>query len=170
VAGLLPLCHFGPTYFDPESVRSIEIRVAFRGHYEHSLDAKNRLSVPKPFRAALSDGLVLLKWLDPCVAVYTPDAFQKFTDRVLEEHSPLSAQHRELSRFFLSNAFDAELDSAGRVILGAPLLEHAGIEKDVVVAGTAAKLEIWARDRWEAEQAALHDKALKVAEGLGHPS
>ena len=33
--------------------------MAFRGHYEHSLDAKNRLSIPARFRATFSSGLVL---------------------------------------------------------------------------------------------------------------
>ena len=30
--------------------------MAFRGLYEHSLDSKDRLTVPSRFRAALSDG------------------------------------------------------------------------------------------------------------------
>jgi DNA-binding transcriptional regulator/RsmH inhibitor MraZ len=34
--------------------------LAFRGQYEHSLDAKDRLTIPARFRAALSEGIVLV--------------------------------------------------------------------------------------------------------------
>jgi MraZ protein len=33
--------------------------LAFRGTFDYSLDAKNRLTVPARFRSALSDGVVL---------------------------------------------------------------------------------------------------------------
>jgi MraZ protein len=64
--------------------------VAFRGHFEYSLDAKNRLTIPAKFRASFSDGLVLAKWLDPCVAIFTPDGFDQFNDSFI---------HYEISGF-----------------------------------------------------------------------
>ena len=54
--------------------------MAFRGHFDHSLDAKNRLSIPAKFRAAFSSGLVLSKFLEPCIAIWTPDGFERFTE------------------------------------------------------------------------------------------
>ena len=33
--------------------------MAFRGQYEHSLDAKDRLTIPARWRGALADGVVL---------------------------------------------------------------------------------------------------------------
>ena len=35
--------------------------MAFRGTFDHTLDAKNRLTVPAKFRAALGEGVVLAK-------------------------------------------------------------------------------------------------------------
>ena len=35
--------------------------MAFRGTFDHTLDAKNRLTIPAKFRAALSEGVVLSK-------------------------------------------------------------------------------------------------------------
>jgi MraZ protein len=144
--------------------------VAFRGHFEYSLDAKNRLTVPAKFRASFSDGLVLAKWLDPCVAVFTPEGFDRFNDSFIHDMHPLSSERRRLSRFFSGGAFDAELDSAGRVTLGGPLLEHGGIAKDVVVIGNVDHLEIWDRARYSADQNDLPDQVARIAESLGHPS
>ena len=47
--------------------------MAFHGTFEHTLDAKNRLTVPSKFRAALAGRVVLVKAVDRCVSVY-PEA------------------------------------------------------------------------------------------------
>jgi MraZ protein len=144
--------------------------MAFRGHFDYSLDAKNRLNVPPKFRAAFSDGLVLAKWLDPCVAIFTPEGFEAFTESFLPSLSPLSAQHRKLSRYFAGTSFDAELDSAGRVTLNQKLLDHARISKDVVVVGNRDHLEVWAREGWESAEGDLDAEITEIAETVGHPS
>jgi MraZ protein len=144
--------------------------LAFRGHYDHSLDAKKRLSIPARFRAAFSSGVVLAKDPEACIAVWTPDAFEGQTERAFSGLNPFSPEYRKLSRFFSGNSFDVELDAAGRVTLNPALLAHAGIEKDVVVVGVGEHLEVWDRERWLAEQRELDSSVEKVAESLGHPS
>ena len=144
--------------------------MAFRGQYDHSLDAKNRLNVPAKFRAAFADGVVMQKWLEPCVAVWTPNQFEAFTESFLAGLNPLSRERRRLSTYFSGNSWDVELDSAGRVTLTQSLLEHAGIKKEVVVVGTVDHLEIWDRGRWQAHQRELDNDIVGIAESLGHPS
>ena len=53
-------------------------RLAFRGQHEHSLDSKDRLTVPARYRAALADGVVLAAGLDPCVEVYGVEDYTRF--------------------------------------------------------------------------------------------
>lgn len=144
--------------------------MAFRGHFDYSLDAKNRLNVPAKFRAAFSSGVVLAKGLEPCVAVWAPDTFERWTESFLSNLNPVSPERRKLTRYFAGSSFDAELDSAGRVTLNNALLEHAGIQKDVVVVGNLDHLEIWDRDRWNDDQQALNAEVAGIAESLGHPS
>ena len=144
--------------------------MAFRGHFDYSLDAKNRLNVPAKFRAAFSSGTVLAKGLEPCVAVWAPDTFERWTESFLSNLNPVSPERRKLTRYFAGSSFDAELDSAGRVTLNNALLEHAGIQKDVVVVGNLDHLEIWDRDRWNEDQQALNAEVAGIAESLGHPS
>ena len=144
--------------------------MAFRGHFEYSLDAKKRLNIPPRFRAAFSGGVVLAKWLEPCVAIWTPDAFESFTSSFLADLNPVSAERRKLTRFFAGSSFDTELDSAGRVTLNQALLDHAGVEKEVVLVGNLDHLEVWDRDKWIADQRELNAEIVEIAEGLGHPS
>jgi MraZ protein len=144
--------------------------MAFRGHYDYSLDAKKRLNVPPKFRAAFSAGVVLVEALEPCVAVYTVAGFEEFTERVLVGRNPLSPEYRKLARRFVGRSFDTELDATGRVTLNQSLLEYAGIEKEVVVVGALDHLEIWDRSAWRADQDELNAEVQRIAEGLGDPS
>jgi MraZ protein len=144
--------------------------LAFRGHYDYSLDAKNRLNVPPKFRAAFSGGVVLAKALEPCVAIWTPGEFATFTESFLSRLNPVSRERRKLTRFFAGGSFDTELDSAGRVTLNSALLAHAGIEKEVVLVGVLDHLEVWDRRKWLADQDELNREIVEIAEGLGHPS
>jgi MraZ protein len=144
--------------------------LAFRGQYDFSLDAKNRLNVPAKFRPSFSDGVVLAKALEPCVAIWAPDEFERWTESFLSDLNPVSAERRKLTRYFAGNSWDVELDSAGRVTLGAPLLRHAGISKEVVVIGNLDHIEVWDRGRWQEHQESLDNEIVGIAESLGHPS
>ena len=144
--------------------------MAFRGHFDYSLDAKNRLSIPPRFRAAFADGVVLSKWLEPCVAIWTPREFEGFTESFLPDLNPLSRERRRLASYFAHHSFDVELDSAGRVTLPPALIEHAGLGKEVVVAGNLDHLEVWDRGRWRGGQPDLDAEIVDIAESLGHPS
>ena len=144
--------------------------MAFRGHFEHSLDAKNRLSIPARFRASFSGGVVLAKDPEPCVAVWTPSAHESIIDRALGGLNPMGSEYRKLSRFYQGNSFEIELDASGRVTLPPPLLAHAAIEKEVVVVGVGDHLEVWGKERWRQEQEALDAGIGEVTERLGNPS
>jgi len=122
--------------------------MAFRGTFDYTLDSKNRLTVPAKFRAALADGGVLAKGIDECVALWTPDAYEANIAASLEGFHPLSPEARKLKRYFAANSLDVELDAAGRIGVPAFLIDHAGLEKDVVVTGAEECLEIWNRDTW----------------------
>jgi MraZ protein len=144
--------------------------LAFRGYFEHSLDAKNRLSIPARFRPAFSGGVVLAKEPEPCVAIWPPERHEALIDRALRGLNPMGSQHRKLSRFYQGSSFDVELDAAGRVTLPPPLLGHAKIGKEVVVVGVGDHLEVWSRDRWAGVQRSLDAEIEEVTEQLGHPS
>jgi MraZ protein len=129
---------------------------SFRGTFDYTLDAKNRLTVPAKFRAALAEGVVMAKGTDPCVALWVPDAYDEFTESILSTFHPFSDEREKLERFYASNSHDTELDSAGRVGFPSFLLQHAGLKKDVVVTGARNRLEVWDRETW----ASLNDELV----------
>ena len=142
--------------------------MTFRGTFDYSLDAKNRLTVPAKFRAALSEGVVLAKTLEPCIALWTPTAFDDNVAATLNNFPPGSAEHTKWKRFFSANAFDCDLDAAGRVMVPAFLLEHANLKKEVVVTGAGDSLEIWDRSTWADYNAGLVDDITAITQSLGN--
>jgi MraZ protein len=140
--------------------------LAFRGHYEYTLDAKNRLTIPPKFRAPLAGGAVLAKSLDSCVSIWTPEGWDQFTERALASRDPFSAEARKLERHFHASSFDAQLDAAGRVMLPQPLLSYAGLRKEVVVVGNGSSIEIWEQGVWSEYARELDASAGEVAQRL----
>jgi MraZ protein len=124
--------------------------VPFRGTFDHTLDAKNRLTVPARYRAALAEGVVLARPVDqkPCVGVWRPEEYERYSRRALEELPLLSPRLAELERFFYGNSQDAELDAAGRIMVPTFLSDHAHLSKEVVVVGVGDRLELWSKDSW----------------------
>ena len=141
--------------------------MAFRGTFDHTFDAKNRLTVPVKFRASLSDGVVVAKGVERCVSVWTPDEYEAFVASALGELNPLSPQSRDLQRYFSANAVETELDAAGRVMVPPFLLEHGSLGKDVVVTGAGPFIEIWDRAAWATENAKLAADVLDITATLG---
>jgi MraZ protein len=89
----------------------------FFGEYEHTIDDKNRLTLPARFRDDLAGGVVLTRGLDECLDVYARAAWSALVEERLAPLDPFSKEARELKRFFFSAATDAELDKQGRVLV-----------------------------------------------------
>ncbi len=133
----------------------------FRGHYEHSIDAKGRTSLPARFRhvlAAEDTRLVITPGLaDPCLDVYPMQAWEAFEQRVAQ----LPKWDRDtvlLRRRYVSAAVECDLDRHGRVLVPAHLREHAGLSKGVLWAGVGTTIELWSRQRWNAAQSLSDDE------------
>ncbi len=146
--------------------------MAFRGTFDHTLDAKSRLTVPARYRAALADGVVLAMPVDqqPCVGVWRPQDYERYTERALAELPPLSPRLAELERFFYGNSHDVELDAAGRIMVPSFLTEHAGLSREVVVVGAGDRLELWCKDRWDQHRPALLGGVAEITAGVNHPA
>lgn len=139
------------------------------GEYEHTIDDKNRLTLPARFRQAFADGVVLTRGMDGCLYAYARGDFESLVERV-GTLDPLSKEARTMQRFFFAGATDQELDKQGRVVIPAALGKHAGLEREVVVAGIHDHLEVWDRAAWLAQMNEVEGSAEHVAERLAAKS
>jgi MraZ protein len=136
------------------------------GEYEHTLDEKNRLTLPARFRTAMAGGLVLTRGLDSCVEVYPAADWTALVESRLAGLNPLSHETRVLERFYYTGAVEVQPDKQGRVMVPSALLAHAKLGREVVVVGMRGRIEIWDRAAWRAQIKEVMGSAEHVAERL----
>jgi MraZ protein len=145
----------------------------FRGTFEHALDVKHRLTVPAKFRAALAGGVVLaaspeVSETSPrSVSIWTPEGYEEFTAQSLTGLNPSEPKARELKRFFFNSSFDAELDSANRLMIPPTLMRYAGLDKDVIVTGSGECIEVWDRSSYDAYREDVLARIPDITASLG---
>lgn len=138
----------------------------FLGEYEHTLDDKNRLTLPAKFREAFKDGCVVTREMDGCLSVYTREAWERFVALRLEGLDPFTREARQMRRFVFAGASECEPDRQGRIMLSPALVKHARLSREVVVAGVHDHVEIWDRAAWHAHLDEVEGSAEVVAERL----
>ncbi|CAA9551301.1 MAG: Cell division protein MraZ [uncultured Thermomicrobiales bacterium] len=137
----------------------------FLGRHEHNLDDKGRLAIPSRFRESLRDGVVLTRGIDRCIAAYPRPAWDILATRV-NGLSMTDPHARQFRRMVFAEAVDLKLDSQGRVLVPASLREYGEIEREAIIIGVHASIEIWSPDRWSAVDAALASDGDEIAARL----
>lgn len=137
----------------------------FMGEYRHSLDSKGRIIIPSKFREELKEDFVVTRGLDGCLTIYTQEQWLQ----VFEQLKKLPNTKRE-TRLYIhmltAKATVCNPDNQGRILIPAPLLEEASIEKECVVVGVADHVEIWAKDKWESYYKEAEASFEDIAEAL----
>jgi MraZ protein len=137
------------------------------GEHDHTLDDKNRLTLPSKLRGAFEEGVVVTRGLDGCLYAYPRTAWQEMANRI-QALDPLAEASRKMRRHFFSGAAHVELDKQGRLVIPQPLLEGARITREVTVAGVYDHLEIWDRATWRTQLHEVEGSAEDVAERLAN--
>jgi MraZ protein len=141
----------------------------FRGRYEHTIDAKGRLSVPARFREVLAeryDDRLVLTNFDRCLVAYPYTEWQAIEEK-LASLPMASPEVTAFTRFFISGATECEIDKLGRILVPQVLRDYARLEKDVVIAGQLKKIEIWSRATWEQEIATHRVQFAQLGGAVG---
>lgn len=138
----------------------------FIGEYEHALDEKKRVMLPKTFKHGLGKKMVLTRGLDNCLFLYSTESWKKIAER-LQNLSFAQADTRGFNRFLLSGAVEVEGDAAGRILIPDHHKQFAGLKRTVVFAGVSDRVEVWDVAVWKQYKARIEKQADAMAEKLG---
>ena len=130
------------------------------GEYQHNMDLKGRVTIPSKFREDLGDTFYICKGLDGCLFVLSKEKWEAFIQKLSE--MPIS-QGKGIQRYFISGAAEVEPDKQGRILIPQSLREHASLEKDVTVIGTAVRAEIWDTAKWNEYNAQQSEESIEEA-------
>ncbi len=119
----------------------------FIGEFHHTLDEKNRVSIPKKFRQDLDDGLVITRGLDGCLYIYTKKVWNEKAEQIAKLQMTKKAA-RAFQRHMFSGAMDMQIDKQGRIVIPDYLKKDSGINKRLVITGLYDRLEVWNEESW----------------------
>lgn len=139
----------------------------FLGEFDCKLDAKGRMMIPAGLKKQLPDaereGLVVNRGFEKNLVLYTRSDW----NAKLEELSKLNQyeeKNRSFIRYFTRGAQELTLDAANRILFPKSLLDYAGISGEVVLASSLNKIEVWARDAFEAQLDDVPENFARLAE------
>lgn len=139
------------------------------GQYTHSIDDKNRVSLPSKFRKLLGKSLVITPGLDNCLFLFPQKEWGKVSEKLSENSSMLSADMRSFTRYMFGGAYEAEVDSIGRILIPDFLKERSGLgsqDSKVVLIGVRNRIEIWNETAWNEYRTRVEKGADELAEKL----
>lgn len=136
------------------------------GEYNHSIDAKKRLSIPSKFRKELGKSSVITKGLDNSLYIYPLKAWEALAGKLSKLPVGQSGT-RSFVRLMLGGASEVENDQLGRILVPDYLKEYAGLKKEVIVIGMYDHLEIWDKEKWDKYRVQAEKTKEDVAEKLG---
>ena len=133
------------------------------GEYEHTIDAKGRLSMPSKLRRDMGEAFIVTKGLDGCLFAFSQEEWKNFETKL--KSLPLSDKNaRNFVRFFLAGATECEIDKQGRFLIPSNLREAGKLEKEAVIIGVGTRLEIWNKDIWISKDEEI--SADEIAENM----
>lgn len=137
------------------------------GYFEHTLDDKGRLLLPKRMKEGLneSSSLYVLKGFEGCLSVYNEAEFNK----LCLECEKISFNHknsRSYLRIVLGSVVQLNLDKVGRIQLPSLILNKYNIKKDVIILGVGDHFEIWDQEIYLAYEKATNDNFEEIAEKM----
>jgi MraZ protein len=122
----------------------------FAGEFRHTLDGKNRITIPSPWRGDGGDEFIILP--EPqhqYLLVMSPEEFSRMTAEA-QANSSLSARDRRVfTRHLHARAEHGTSDRQGRLVLPEDMCRTLGLKGEVALVGGHGRFEIWNLKNWK---------------------
>lgn len=128
----------------------------FYSTYEGAIDAKGRVSIPAPYRAALGGNSRVFIWIAPDGSGALEGGGEALMELYAETLAELPLQSPVREAFVTSviaGSADLKIDDTGRIKLPEEFCEAAGISGRIRFTGAIESFKIWDPARFEAHRA-----------------
>jgi MraZ protein len=137
------------------------------GEYIHTIDEKNRISLPVKFRKEMGKSIVVAPGLDNCLFLFTIKGWEKFSEHLSSDTSLMQADNRSFNRYMFGQATQIDVDSLGRILIPDILKNKVGLSQKAAVVGVQNRVEIWNESAWNKYKKVVEKEADALAEKLG---
>ena len=139
------------------------------GEYIHTIDTKNRVSLPAKFRKEMGKKVIITPGLDQCLFIFTIKQWEKVSARLSSSDADLSflkADQRTFNRNMFGQATDAEVDTIGRILIPDFLKDKIGLKNSATFVGVQDRVEVWNDKTWSEYKKKSEKEAEELAEKL----
>jgi MraZ protein len=155
-----------PTVATPEIAQK---PLVFSGEFRLRLDDKKRLTIPARWRSNSLDEVFIIK--SPgrgCLVAMPQEVLEEMGEKAGSQATTVE-DHQAFKDQFFASAVNSAIDSQGRMVLSEDFCRFAGLVKDkeVVLAGSGKKFDIWTPEAWEARREAVKPTYTTILKGLG---
>jgi len=109
------------------------------------------MSIPSGFRVELerrSERAPILTNAYECLHLYPYEDWCEVERRIVE-NSTENLDVQAYQRMMISGASECPIDKQGRMLVPQHLREHAGLDREVTIAGVGPRIEIWDKARFD---------------------
>jgi MraZ protein len=142
----------------------------FTDTFLHSIDAKNRLTVPSRWRFEgddREDAYLIISHIDGYLMVLPPWRSQALVQQVQNRALFSKAQQDTLTALAMRMS-SCGVDKQGRITLSERMLRTAGLTKEAVLLGQMDLFKIYSREKWlEIENQSAGDHLRSMLEQTG---
>lgn len=143
---------------------------AFIGTFVNKIDAKGRISVPAPFRAALqakklSSVAVYPALTGPCIEGCGLDRIEAMVEAMPDKPIP-GVDEDAIAHLIFASARELPFDGGGRIVLPSEFLEKAGLTDQGAFIGKGRTFQIWNPPALQAAQAEMFSRAMAERQAL----
>jgi len=130
---------------------------SFIGDYACKVDEKGRMLFPSAFKkqnkSASADRYVIKKDIfENCLVLFNMEEWERQNDLIRRNTNPYNREHNKFLREFYRGAAELQLDSSGRLLIPKRLLEIISASKNLVLTGQDSRIEIWAKENYDAHE------------------
>ena len=141
----------------------------------NKIDQKGRVSLPAPFRAALSQGgarvILFRSPIHNCLEGFDPQFMEDMSAR-LDNFDLFSQDQDDLATAIFGEAVPVSVDDTGRMVLSEDLMGHANLSNNATFVGLGQKFQIWSPVEFDKRQQEARDnvksKNLTLPKGGAH--
>jgi MraZ protein len=122
----------------------------YAGEFRHSIDEKNRITIPSRWRRDGAEEFVILPEAnDQFLLVMPPEEFSRMSAAIENDGNVSPRDRRVFFRQLHARAQHGAADRQGRFVLPEELCQRTGLKGEVALVGGRGRFEIWNLSRWK---------------------
>lgn len=122
----------------------------YAGEYRHSIDEKNRITIPSRWRTEEGvDLIILAEAKQQCLLVMSEAEFARMSAAAAAHPSVSASDARIFARQLHARSLHGSLDKQGRLVLPEALCKQLGLKGEVALVGGRGRFEIWNLQKWK---------------------